>query len=239
MRLLDNLYQVGGPSLTHNFDATAYLIKGEKESILIDCGTAEGYGELKDNIRKCNIDPSSISKILGTHGHYDHVGAAALWKEEFGTKLLLHEADKEQVETGDPIKTTASLLYGTEFLPAVVDGSLKEGDSFFVDGAQIEVMHTPGHTMGGVCFDIGIGSMKILIAGDTIWGGFSEKIGSNEEAWRESLKKITSRHFDSFTFGHVNPQLIGDADVRLKEAQMAFANYFNPWFKTFKDTYRY
>lgn len=239
MRLLDNLYQVGGPSLTHNFDATTYLIKGVEECILIDCGTVEGYEELKENIRKCNTEPSCITKILGTHGHYDHVGAAALWKEEFGTKLFLHEADREQVETGNSVRTTASLLYGTEFLPAVVDGLLKESDRFIVDGTQIEVMYTPGHTMGGVCFDISIGLMKILIAGDTIWGGFSEKIGSNEEAWKESLKKITGRHFDSFTFGHVNPQLIGDADVRLKEAQMAFANYYNPWFKTFKDTYRY
>ena len=37
----------------------------------------------------------------------------------------------------------------------------------------------------------------------------------------------------------MNPQLIADADARLKEAQMAFANYYNPWFKTFYETYRY
>lgn len=239
MRLLDQLYQVGGPSLTHSFDATTYLIKGTKECVLIDCGTVEGYELLKKNIERCGVKPNQITKILGTHGHYDHVGAAALWKEEFGTKLYLHKADCEQVETGDSLKTTASLLYGTTFLPCKVDEYLQDGDVFTVDNTKLEVIYTPGHTMGGVCFAVSMGNMEILVAGDTIWGGYSDKIGSSEEAWKDSLEKLTSRHFDSFTFGHVNPQLIADADARLMEAKRAFANYYNPWFKTFKDTYRY
>ena len=46
-------------------------------------------------------------------------------------------------------------------------------------------------------------------------------------------------HFDFYTFGHVNAQLIADADRRLREAKMAFANYYNPWFKTFFEEYHY
>ena len=79
----------------------------------------------------------------------------------------------------------------------------------------------------------------LLIAGDALWGGYSEKIGSDEAAWRESLDKLTSMHFDFYTFGHVNAQLIADADRRLREAKMAFANYYNPWFKTFFEEYHY
>ena len=239
MKLLTNIYQVGGPSLTHFFDAAVYLMKGKEGWFLIDCGTPEGYEQIKENVKKTGVDPAEIRFILGTHGHYDHVGAAHLWKQEFGCLLYLHELDREQVENGDSVKTSAALLYGTKSEPCKVDGTIAEGDTWEGDGFTVEAMYTPGHTMGSVSFDVTAGEYRLLIAGDAIWGGYSEKIGSNEEAWFETLDKITARHYDFYTFGQVNPQLIADADARLKEAKMAFANYYNPWFKTFYETYRY
>lgn len=257
MKLLKNIYQVGGPSVSHFFDATAYLItfqgglrwpRGfetetapdmEEGCFLIDCGTPEGYAQIKENIKKTGNDPARVRFILGTHGHYDHVGAAHLWKEEFGCRLYLHQADRQQVEEGDSVKTSAALLYGTRSVPCAVDGCISEGDTWEGEDFSVEAIHTPGHTMGSVSFDVTCNGDRLLIAGDTIWGGFSEKIGSDEAAWSLSLDKLTARHYDFYTFGHVNPQLIADADLRLKEAKMAFANYYNPWFKTFFEKYRY
>lgn len=239
MKLLHNIYQVGGPGLSHGFDATAYLLKGKEDWFLIDCGTPEGYEQIKENIRCIGADPAQIRFILGTHGHYDHVGSAHLWKQEFGCRLLLHERDIRQVETGDSEMTSAALLYGAKSTPCRVDDRIEEGDIWHGDGLKVEAIHTPGHTMGSVSFAVEAGGYRLLIAGDAVWGGFSEKIGSSESAWRSSLDRLTARHFDFYTFGHVSPQLIADADSRLKEAQMAFANYYNPWFKTFFETYRY
>lgn len=239
MRLFKHIYQVGGPGLTHSFDATVYLFKGREGWFLIDCGTPEGYEQIKENIRKTGADPAQIRWILGTHGHYDHVGGAHLWKKEFGCKLYLHELDREQVEKGDSVKTSAALLYGTSSVPCPVDGTILEGDIWEGDGFRLEALYTPGHTMGSVSFEATVEECRLLIAGDAVWGGFSEKIGSSEEAWIKTLDKITARHYDFYTFGHVPPQLIADADARLKEAKMAFANYYNPWFKTFYETYRY
>lgn len=239
MRLLKNIYQVGGPSISHFFDAAAYLLKMKEGYVLIDCGTPEGYEIIKNNIEKLGVNLHEIKYILGTHGHYDHIGAAHLWNQEFGCKLYLHEADCKQVEQGDSDKTSAALLYGTKSVPYKVDGIIQEGDNWQGDGFLIEAFHTLGHTKGSVCFDITLDEYHLLVAGDSVWGGYSEKIGSDEKAWIQSLEKITSRHFDFYTFGHVNPQLIADADARLKEAKMAFGNYYNPWFKTFFETYHY
>lgn len=239
MKLLQGIWQVGGPGLSHFFDAAAYVLEGKEGYRMIDCGTPEGYEQIKANIRKAGIDPGKITEIYGTHGHYDHVGAAHLWKQEFGTRFYLHALDREQVETGDSMKTSAAILYGTTSVPCQVDGVLQEGDVCETEPFRMEVLHTPGHTMGSVSFDVTKDGYRILFAGDTIWGGYSEKIGSNEDAWRASLDKITARHYDYYTFGHVNAQLIADADVRLKEAKMAFANYYNPWFKTFYEEYHY
>lgn len=239
MKLLEHIYQVGGPGLSHRFDAACYLLKAAEGYWLIDCGTPEGYGQIKENISKLGIEIAQIKKIFATHGHYDHVGAARLFREEYGCRLYLHENDREQVEMGDPIKTSAALLYGTVPAPCQADGLLREGDRWEGAGFILEVMETPGHTMGSVSFIISTRDNILLIAGDSIWGGFSQKIGSNEEIWRASLQKIISRHYDFYSFGHINPVLLADADARLKEAVQAFANYYNPWFKTFHEEYRY
>ena len=239
MKLLHNFYQVAGPCASHNFDATAYLLKDAKGYLLIDCGTVEGFSQVEANIRSLGIDPGQIHTILATHGHYDHVGAGHLWKQKYGTRLLIHPVDRDQVENADPELTSASLLYGIAPAPVSVDGLLEEGDIIPVEGGTIEVLHTPGHTMGSVCFHLMLDGYSILIAGDTVWGGFNEKIRSDEAKWKQSLEKITARHYDFYTFGHIGPQLLADADRRLLDAKKQFANYYNPWFKRFDEKYNF
>lgn len=240
MKLMPYVYQVAGVSLSHGYDATAYLIEGTQALYLIDCGTPDGFEAIADNIRRLQFAPEDIRAVYGTHGHYDHVGAAALFKEKYGCRLYLHEADVRQVEEGDPVRTTAALLYGRDFPPCPVDGRLAEGDTFsFGNGISMEVLHTPGHTPGSVCFALDCNGYAFLVAGDTVWGGFSSRIGSDELRWRESLEKLTRRHFDGYTFGHIGANVVADADARLAEAKRQFATYYNPWFKPMKETFRY
>lgn len=240
MKLLKHFYQVGGVGRSHYFDASAYLIEAENGLYLIDCGTPEGMEQILQNIRSLGFSPSDIGAIFGTHGHYDHVGAAALWKEQFGCRLYLHREDRERVETGDDVSTTASLLYGKSFMPCPVDRELEDGERFeFGDSVKMEVMHTPGHTPGSVCFVMEVDGFVCLVAGDTVYGGFSALTGSDEVRWKQSLEKITTRHFDGFTFGHMGPNVQCDADTRLAELKKQFAVYYNPWFKPMKETFRY
>jgi metallo-beta-lactamase class B len=239
MKLLNNFYQVSGEVLTHRFDATAYLVIGGEYSILIDCGTPEGYDRLIENIKKCGEDPSNIKYIFGTHGHYDHVGAARLFKENYGCQVYLHEKDVKRVEEGDSVKTSASLLYGKEFSSFKVDKVLKGGESFEFGDITLEVIHTPGHTPGSVCYVLNLSRLKVLIAADTLYGGFSNKIDSEEEAWKQSLKLLCERSFDLMVVGHSNPTLLGDVNDRLESARDSFGNYYNPWFKTFDHKYKY
>lgn len=239
MKLCNHIWQVASSNISHSFDASAYLIDTGDGLVLIDCGSADGYELIVENIKKCGFNPADIIAILGTHGHYDHVGAAAFFVRDYGTKLYLHKADTEQVEKGDALATSASLLYRREFPPCVVAGSLQDGQSFVYPNLSIEVLHTPGHTPGSVCFCIQVDGLSILLAGDTLWGGFSVHIGSDEEQWRSSLAKLCSRSFDLLSFGHTAPALFADANTRLAEAQASFANYYNPWFKVLADTYKY
>lgn len=240
MKLMEHVYQVAGVSLSHFYDATSYLIEGEDGLYLIDCGTPDGYEQILSNIRSLGFRPEDIRIIYGTHGHYDHVGAAALFQKDFGCRLYLHAADKEQVEEGDGVRTTAELLYGREFPPCRVDGLLEDGQKIdFGNGVSMEVLHTPGHTAGSVCFAMDVKGFSFLVAGDTLHGGYSDKIGSDEGVWKASLDKLTARHFDGYTFGHMGATVICDADARIAELKKQFATYYNPWFKAMKDTFRY
>lgn len=239
MRLLPNLWQVACPNVSHRFDATAYLIDLGGGLLLVDCGTPEGYGQIVENIRRTGHDPRDIRAILGTHGHYDHVGAASLFMRDFGVPLLLHAADRRQVEEGDGVRTTASLLYGADFPPAAVADVVEDGQVFAFPDGSVEVIHTPGHTPGSVCYVLHGQDTALLIAGDTLWGGASEKIGTDMAAWHRSMDKLCARHFDFLTFGHTSPLLFGDADCRLAEAREQLDAYGNPWFKAPAASYRY
>lgn len=240
MKLMNHVYQIGGISLSHFFDASAYLLEGDNGLYLIDCGTPEGFDAICRNIKASGFSPDQIKAIYATHGHYDHIGAAALFQERFGCRLYLHKEDQKQVEKGDGVRTTAQLLYGKDFPVCRVDGTVGDADILEFGGKfTARVLHTPGHTPGSVCYALDIDGFSFLIAGDTLHGGFSEKIGSDEMRWKESLEKLSAEHFDAFTFGHVGANVICDADARIAEMKRQFGIYYNPWFKAMKDSFRY
>lgn len=240
MKLLPGIYQVGGPGRSHFFDATAYLLSAGEALYMIDCGTPEGFEQILDNIRSLGFDPAKIQAIYATHGHYDHCGAAPMYRRQFGTRLLIHAGDREQVEKGNSTLTSAALLYGTRSEPTPVDGELDESFSLTTDAGRLTLLHTPGHTKGSCCFVLEhkIG-MTLLIAGDTLHGGFSDQIGSDEQAWRCSLNRLCGLHFDWLTFGHCPPSLLADADARIRSLRQSFGNYSMPWFKDFYRKYPY
>lgn len=237
MKLMEDVYQVGGPSLSHRFDATAYLLPGlGNDLVLIDCGAPEGAALIAQNIRALGFDPGRITRIYATHGHYDHVGGAGF----FDAPLYLHALDQEQVAQGDDRRSSAALLYGRPMPALAVEGNLAEGDAFSVRAGRVRVLHTPGHSPGSCCFLLSHRSgLSVLFAGDCLFGGFSPAIGSDEQAWRASLERLCQEDIDCFTFGHCPPSLLCDAKRRLQSLKQSFANYYNPWFKDFYREYPY
>ncbi len=109
--------------------------------------------------------------ILLTHGHFDHILAAAALKEATGAPIHAHEAEAKllgdaQMNASDFIREDCSL---------VPDILLKDEESIKLAGFTIKVIHTPGHTAGGVCYYfIGHG---LLFSGDTL---FYEDIGRSD-----------------------------------------------------------
>ncbi|HEY6469872.1 MAG TPA: MBL fold metallo-hydrolase [Candidatus Dormibacteraeota bacterium] len=99
-------------------------------------------------------------RILLTHGHPDHVSGVPAIKAAFGCEAALHPDDHEQLEA-------------VRYLPGVPDDQedvvceqeLRHGEMLHWHDLDIEVVHTPGHTRGSVCFRIG----PDLLSGDTLF----------------------------------------------------------------------
>lgn len=229
LRVLGNVWLVAGEAYTHPWDASAYLIEGECPT-LIDCGSSEGYPAVKQSLEELGYEPRDIVQVLATHGHWDHLSGLVHFREEGDPKLSIHDADRAQVETGD-FDLTSAFLYNRQFPPLRVDGTVHDGDEVEVNGVCLQVIHTPGHTPGSVCYLTTITGIRLLIAGDTIQGGFHPRVRSDMDAWTRSLDRLLELDFDVMTIGHHPHPLIFDAKHRLERLRKQFGAYFSPWFE--------
>ncbi len=237
VRLIGELCVVSNEKLTHAWDANAYLLAGS-EPTLIDCGGVEGYPALVRNLAELGYQPRDIRRVIGTHGHWDHLSAMALLRRESDAELYLHPAEQQVVESGDWERSSA-FLYNCAFPPVRVNHLLNDGDVVLAGDYRIHVYHTPGHTPGSVCFWIDVGGLKVLIAGDTLYGGYHPKIRSNLDDWLMSVDRLLELDFDVMSIGHCPPGLIFDAKRRVREARQRLGVYFDPWFKPFYHYFRY
>lgn len=123
-------------------------------------------------IRNMKLD---LKGIILTHHHYDHTGAVDRIKNETGCPVYLHREDCD--------------MYGNQ-----VDVYMEDSDIIDLDGVQLEVIHTPGHTRGSVCiFD---GKDRVCFTGDTIFNvdlGRTDLEDGSEEQMVRSITEIIDR----------------------------------------------
>ena len=175
------------------YDANVYLVDG---SILIDAGMDSGtvIAGLKKYIR-----PGDLRMIILTHCHYDHSGGAGEVAKAFGAKIAIHKDDAPLL--ADAFASAAS-MYG-EKPPSIIPDILLKGGEFF---GELEVIHTPGHTPGGICL-YGARS-KALFSGDTVFesGSFgrTDLFGGSTQQLISSIKKLTLLDVSVMYPGHGN-----------------------------------
>lgn len=228
LRLSPSLWQVAGEGITHPWDGSAYLVDAG-EPTLLDCGSLLGYPSLRRALAEAGVTPDDVRRVLATHGHWDHVSGMSALAAESAAQLCLHPGDREAAETGDPVRTAAALLYGQQAPRLPVGADLHDGQLLTLGDATVEVLHTPGHSPGSVCFVVSVDSYRLLVAGDTLWGGFHPEMGSDIAAWTQSLDRLLELEVDFLTFGHGARRLVPDAHARLLEARSRLGSFYNPW----------
>lgn len=110
----------------------------------------------------------TITSILQTHGHVDHVAGLAQTKELLGAEVKIHACKEDwAIFKSAPMQ---GMMFGIDCpSPPPIDVEIGEGDEIKVGEHRVQVLHTPGHSPGHVCFYVE--SEKLMVSGDLIFEG--------------------------------------------------------------------
>lgn len=182
---------------TWEVDNNVWLIGDEDEVLVIDAAhDAEAI--------KTAIGNRRVNAILCTHGHNDHIDAAPALAELTGAEIWLHPADAALWGLAHPIRQP--------------DAELHAGQVLSIAGVDVEVLHTPGHSPGAVCFYVP--ALGVLFSGDTLFNGGPGATGRSFSDFPTIIDSISHRllnlpgdtvvhtgHGDDTTIGAEAPHL--------------------------------
>jgi glyoxylase-like metal-dependent hydrolase (beta-lactamase superfamily II) len=175
--------------LVGQMDVYCYLLgcRQNKNAAIIDPG-----GNAAQIKREADRRGYNIKYIINTHAHFDHTLGNKGLKDLTGAKLLLHQEDAELLASPEMQMMCQSMGYEPSPLP----------DAFLTDNQVIElgegdedkmtILHTPGHSLGGVCILI-YGNPPNIITGDTLFVGAVGRTDFPGGSWPEMRRSIMNR----------------------------------------------
>ncbi|MBR6532815.1 MAG: MBL fold metallo-hydrolase [Clostridia bacterium] len=191
--------------------ANCYMLSTEKAAVVIDPGF---YSETVSRFLIDNANKERL--ILLTHAHFDHIGGADSLRKNTDTKIGIGEFDNDTLAD---TKRNLSDLFHAKLLPFSADLTFSDNQTFSVGNINFKVLHTPGHTPGGVCYLTG----DILFSGDTLFKGSigrTDFYGGDFKTLEKSIKRLYTLDSKTTVFsGH------GDATTIEEEKN------FNPFIR--------
>ncbi len=125
-----------------------------------------------------------LSYIILTHGHGDHIGGVKELQEKTGAPLYIHRDDLSMIKDK---RKNYSVDMGMS-IELTTDHFVADGDKLSLGNLKLEIIHTPGHSRGGICIKVN----QVLFTGDTLFSnsiGRTDLIGGNHEQLVQSIKE--------------------------------------------------
>jgi hydroxyacylglutathione hydrolase len=191
---------VAGP-----IETNAFVVHDESsdEALVVDA-PPDSADQILDAVRDNGL---TVSLIVLTHSHFDHVVDAAKLKAETGAPIAMHPDALDHLRDGI---ASGQVPYSLEDLGEIQ--SLSEGDELAVGSMRFSVMVTPGHAPGQV--SLYEANEKVVFGGDTLFpGGYgrADLPGSSAEQTQESMRKLLELPDDVTVYpGHGLPARIGN-----------------------------
>jgi len=188
-------------------ETNCYLIGCEKtkKAAVIDPGGEEVIDLILNLLQKNNFD---LKYIINTHGHIDHIVGNNLLKAKTEALLLIHKLDADMLVNAN--KNFSSFM-GKEICSPPADNLLEEGDEISLGALKLIVIHTPGHTSGGISLVLN----NVIFTGDTLFTGGIGRTdlpgGSYQDLQKSIKEKLLVLSDDKIIYpGHGPDSTIGE-----------------------------
>ena len=145
------------------FASNCYIVGADsnKDGMIVDPGAEAN--RILERIKDLGL---KVKVVVLTHGHIDHITALKEVKEATGAEVAVHESESLHGGRGGVLNSVLGFMSGLSFSPPPPpDRSLKGGDSIDIGDLHFLVLHTPGHSPGGICL-LGEG---VVFTGDTLF----------------------------------------------------------------------
>ena len=238
MKLTSDLHVVGGGyfgfGISGHLDCHVLVLNSGGELALVDPGMGIGndFDTIMQNIRDDGLDPGKIRKMILTHYHCDHIGAAAEAQKRLDVEVYSSAFAAPVIRNADEKAVALDVAKAANFYPedfylqaCPVDVELVEGDVIKVGNLEFETFETPGHCDGHLSFLMRGGDRTYLLGADLVfWGGkvvWQNIHDCRIDAYADSMFKMEKQEFDALVPGHLQISLSG-GKVHLDAAAAAF-----------------
>lgn len=175
-------------------EVNCYILGDEetKEAVVIDPG-----GDENEILEVLNYHGLKLKTIIDTHGHFDHVDANQPLREATGADIAIHELDAAML--GKP-SAEAMFFTGNRLRLSSADIILKEGDVLSFGKYRLKVLHTPGHTPGGI--SLVMEDAPLVYVGDLLFQGSIGRTDFPGGSFEDLINAVKTKIFplgDNFT----------------------------------------
>lgn len=193
--------------------AHAYLVRGSRRAVLIDCGLPNTFDHLEACLADIGLAPADLDLVMLTHEHIDHAGGALRLAAH--CPVAAHRLAANKLVLHDEF-TMMNRAFAAEIDAFEIDLQLDEGCRINAGGVTLHVLHTPGHCSGSVC--IYEPARGILFSADTIManGIVGGVLGSgNASDYIESLERLANLRIEWLMPGHGRVSNAPQEDIRV------------------------
>jgi glyoxylase-like metal-dependent hydrolase (beta-lactamase superfamily II) len=204
----------GGFDLTDSYDCNVFLIAAGDEWLMFDAGSGRSPELALEVLAGDGIDPRQITHLFLTHGHADHSGGAAHWREALGLRVNAAAATAAMLSAGDEVALSVDRARRAGVYPAVyvyqacpIDHVLELDRPVSINGVTVRVLGTPGHSHDHVSYLVETPERKLLVAGDALFHGgkvaIQDIVDCDIAAICESVRRLAAIDYDALLPGHL------------------------------------